>query len=83
MDGEAMRALRGELGLTQRELAAKLGVSEPNVTAMETGRRAVGSGMRARLALVRIEHAVAGREGPVAKLVRELCAAGLGGEPVG
>lgn len=37
--GEKLQAIRQDRGITQREIAAKLGISVPAVSAIETGRR--------------------------------------------
>ena len=50
--GVMLRASRQKAGLSQVELAAKLGIPQPNLSAMETGRRAIGRGMAKRLAVV-------------------------------
>lgn len=40
--GEVIRMLRDLKGWSQRELAARSGISEPNLSALETGRTEIG-----------------------------------------
>ena len=47
--GTELRARRLRLGLTQRELAARSGVAQPVIAAVETGRRGISPEGRARL----------------------------------
>ena len=47
--GEALRARRLAAGLTQRELAERAGVPQPNVSAYELGRREPNAETRRRL----------------------------------
>jgi DNA-binding XRE family transcriptional regulator len=48
--GAMLLGARTRDGLTQKKLAEKLGISQPNVAAMETGRRPIGKEMAKRLA---------------------------------
>ncbi len=48
MDGAALRELRREYGLTQREVARAAGIHQPDLSAIENG-RAVPSAMLARI----------------------------------
>jgi transcriptional regulator with XRE-family HTH domain len=50
--GAMLLGARTRDGLTQKKLAAKLGVSQPNVAAMESGKRPIGKGMAKRLAAI-------------------------------
>ena len=47
--GPELRARRTRLGLSQRELAARSGVAQPVVAAVETGRRGISPDGRAKL----------------------------------
>ncbi|AXH37017.1 XRE family transcriptional regulator [Humibacter sp. BT305] len=47
--GEALRQRRLEVAMTQRELAARSGVPQPNIAAYETGRRRPSAETLARL----------------------------------
>ncbi|MFN4002348.1 helix-turn-helix domain-containing protein [Microcella sp.] len=51
--GEALRRRRHDAGLTQRELAARAGVPQPNIAAYESGRRVPAAATAQRL-----EHAL-------------------------
>jgi predicted nucleotidyltransferase len=51
--GEALRRRRSDAGLTQRELAARAGVPQPNIAAYESGRRVPAAATAQRL-----EHAL-------------------------
>lgn len=78
MKGADVGRLRTEvLGISQRELAERLGIKPENLSAIENGRRVVGSGLKARLVLVRIEHAMKDRETETARWLRALCEEGL------
>lgn len=46
---ESLKQRRQDAGLTQRELAARTGVPQPNIAAYESGRRSPSAGTRARL----------------------------------
>lgn len=48
----ALRGARKREGLTQKELAALLGVSQTHISEMEHGRRPIGKDMARRLAQV-------------------------------
>lgn len=48
--GEALRGARAKEGLTQKALAAKLGVSQANLSQMEHDARPIGKAMAKRLA---------------------------------
>ena len=50
MNATNFKALRLRLGMTQREYADFLGVSESTVAAIENGRRSISDHVRARLA---------------------------------
>ena len=50
--GVMLRASRKEAALTQIELARKLGIPQSNLSAMETGKRAIGRIMAKRLAVI-------------------------------
>ena len=50
--GDVIRVYRENAGLTQKALAAKLGVKRPNVTAMERGKRPIGKAMADKLSKV-------------------------------
>ncbi len=45
----ALRGARVKEGVTQRELAARLGITQGNLSRMETGKRPIGKGMAKRL----------------------------------
>jgi len=47
--GSRLRGARGLLGMTQKELAAKVGVRAPNISAMENGKRPIGKAMARKL----------------------------------
>lgn len=47
--GELLRSLRIEAGLTQRELAERVGTSQPAIAQMETGRRSITESMARRI----------------------------------
>ena len=47
----ALRAYRGRLDLTQRELAKKSGIPQPHIAAMESGKRPIGLMAAKKLAL--------------------------------
>jgi DNA-binding XRE family transcriptional regulator len=49
--GDYLRAYRMRSGLTQQQLARKSGVSQANISAMESGRRVIGANSAKRLAL--------------------------------
>lgn len=46
----ALRAYRAREGLTQRELADKVGISQPHLSEMETGKRLISKEMATRIA---------------------------------
>ena len=76
----AIRAIRGRLaaiGLTQHDLAATLGLSQPTVNAILTGRRATPEGFEARAsrALGRLERIELAAAEARAKAVEEMGAA--------
>lgn len=48
--GLALRGARVKQGLTQKQLAERLGIEQPNVAAMESGNRPIGRAMAKRLA---------------------------------
>jgi len=48
--GDVLRIRRDNAGLTQEELAAKTGIRQGNIAAMETGRRAIGPRVAKKLA---------------------------------
>lgn len=50
--GTILRGARAKEGLTQQQLAEKLGIEQPNVAAMESGKRPIGKEMAKRLAKV-------------------------------
>ena len=50
--GVMLRASRKEAALTQIELARKLGIPQSNLSAMETGKLAIGRIMAKRLAVI-------------------------------
>ncbi len=50
--GAALQGFRSRDGLTQVQLARKLGVTQGDVSAMEHGRRPIGKGMASRLARI-------------------------------
>lgn len=50
--GDVIKVYRKNAGLTQKDLAVKLGVKRPNVTAMERGKRPIGKAMADKLAEV-------------------------------
>jgi plasmid maintenance system antidote protein VapI len=50
--GEMLKAYRERSGLTQRELAKRLGVRQPNVNSMERGKRPIGKGIAGKFAEV-------------------------------
>ena len=50
--GTVLQGFRSRDGLTQIQLASKLGVTQGDVSAMEHGRRPVGKGMASRLAKI-------------------------------
>jgi DNA-binding XRE family transcriptional regulator len=50
--GLMLRGSRAKLGITQRQLAKRLGTNQSNIAAMENGRRPVGQNMAQRLAKV-------------------------------
>ena len=47
--GRALRALRLAAGLPQREIAARSGVTQPNLAAYEAGRRAISDELYTRI----------------------------------
>ncbi len=49
--GSRLRGARGLRELTQAQLAALIGVSVPNISAMENNRRPIGKAMAKKLAL--------------------------------
>ena len=49
MFGTMVRRLRQDRGMTQADLAAASGIDQPNVSAIETGRRIPSAGTFARL----------------------------------
>lgn len=48
--GEALRGARAKEGLTQKALAARLGITQANLSQMEHGTRPIGKSMARRLA---------------------------------
>ena len=50
--GHSLRGLRYREDMTQRQLSKLIGVSVPNISAMENGRRPIGKDMAKRLAKV-------------------------------
>jgi DNA-binding XRE family transcriptional regulator len=50
--GSAIRGLRLREGLTQEQLASRLGVKRTNLSEMENGKRPIGKNMAKRLAQV-------------------------------
>ena len=44
-----LRELRKSLGLTQKEFGEALGIQQPNIAAMESGRITIGRNVRARI----------------------------------
>ena len=86
----AIRAIRGRLaalGLTQHDLAAALGLSQPTVNAILTGRRAAPDGFEARAgrAVTRLEHIELAATEARAKAAEEMGAAecnGCGDDPI-
>ena len=48
--GSRLRGARGLREMTQAQLAAKIGVSIPNLSAMENNRRSIGKAMARKLA---------------------------------
>jgi transcriptional regulator with XRE-family HTH domain len=50
--GVALRGARKREGLTQRQLAELLGISQTHISEMEHGKRAIGKEMARRLAKV-------------------------------
>ena len=50
--GVALRGARGKEGMTQKELAKKLGIPQGNLSQMENGKRPIGKAMAKRLARV-------------------------------
>ena len=59
MSGDELYELRWQANLSQAEFAARLGVSQPTISSMETGRRPVtpGAAMLARMAAARASRA--------------------------
>jgi len=47
--GSRLRGARGLHGMTQVQLAAKIGVSVPNISAMENNRRPIGKAMAKKI----------------------------------
>lgn len=50
MNSNSFKALRLKKGMTQKEYAEMLGVSESTIAAIESGRRSISDLVRARLA---------------------------------
>lgn len=50
MNGNTIKAIRYHYGLSQKELASKLGISAPYLCAIEAGRREVSERVRIKLA---------------------------------
>jgi DNA-binding XRE family transcriptional regulator len=50
--GDVIKVYRRNAKMTQKDLAAKLGVKRPNVTAMERGKRPIGKAMADKLSKV-------------------------------
>ena len=50
--GSRLRGARGLHGLTQAQLAGKVGISTPNLSAMENNRRPIGKAMAKKLGAV-------------------------------
>ena len=48
--GDALQGMRGMAGLTQKELAERIGVTKSNISEMERGKRPMGKEMAKRLA---------------------------------
>ena len=70
-----LRAIREELGLTQRQMAKAMGLaatSRHNLSNMETGRRPITAGMAARVALLRIAHKIDSPEINVTNVLEEI-----------
>ncbi len=47
--GSRLRGARGLLGITQRQLAKRIGINVPNLSAMENNRRPIGKAMAKKL----------------------------------
>ncbi len=47
--GSRLRGARGLMGMTQAQLAKKIGVSVPNISAMENDRRSIGKAMAKKI----------------------------------
>jgi DNA-binding XRE family transcriptional regulator len=47
--GSRLRGARGLMGMTQAQLAAKIGVGMPNISAMEHDRRPIGKAMAKKI----------------------------------
>ncbi|HHW82321.1 MAG TPA: helix-turn-helix transcriptional regulator, partial [Actinomycetales bacterium] len=47
--GERVRLRRLALGLSQEEVAERSGLTQPNLSAIESGRRTLGPGVEGRL----------------------------------
>ena len=49
MTAETLKALRLEANLTQAELASATGIAQPNIAAMEAGKRAISKASATRI----------------------------------
>jgi len=47
--GSRLRGARGLLGMTQAQLAKKIGINTPNLSAMENNRRPIGKAMAKKI----------------------------------
>lgn len=77
MTGEELRAVRDELGMTQAELAHRMGSSQFALSRMENDRYPIGTLTRARLSLVRVGELLKDSPTDKGKRVLELVEEGL------
>lgn len=74
---EELRAFRERLLLTQREFARRLGIFPNNLAAMESGKRVIGNGVRARIALMEIARRLGESDKPAAQAIARVANWGL------
>lgn len=79
MDAEKLKQMREARKWSRREMVEWLGLAnESHLSHFETGRRPIPDGVRARIALLRIEEEMAKRDTATAKWLVEVAREGLG-----